>query len=66
MKIICWEAKTRSTTVSVSSNGKTCLVWIEREHNIALDPVWARQLAHTLLAAADVADEELASLTPPT
>jgi hypothetical protein len=59
MRTICWEAKTRQTTVSVISDPRgPSFIEIDREHEGPFTPAWARQLATTLLAAADVAEEE--------
>jgi hypothetical protein len=65
--IICWEAKTRGSTVAVVVEAepappgmlfKSVHVRLDIGDNRRVTSALARQLAHTLLAAADVADEE--------
>lgn len=67
--VICWEAKTRGSTIAVVHPGAPAPPGMDPNIRVRLDvgdnryvtPSDARQLAHTLLAAADVAEEEEAS-----
>lgn len=68
MKVICWFAETREMRVVVETNypvagmaPEPTKVSVCLEPGSAprlLDPAWARQLAETLFAAADVAEHE--------
>lgn len=64
--IVCWEAKTRGSTVAVVVEAEPAPPGMVKSVRVRLDigdnryirASDARQLAHTLLAAADVADVE--------
>ncbi|GMV17975.1 MAG: hypothetical protein AMXMBFR56_61990 [Polyangiaceae bacterium] len=65
VKVVCWEAKTRQFVAvafieDAGSGPQRAGVDFGREGGPKerLEPHVARQLAHTLLAAADVAEEE--------
>lgn len=67
--IVCWEAKTRQFVVVAlieDTGSGPQRAWVDLGHEGApwerLEPHAARQLAHTLLAAADVAEEEEGSM----
>lgn len=64
-KVVCWEAKTRQFVAVAfleDTGSGVPRAWVDLGHEGApwerIESSTARQLAHTLLAAADIAEEE--------